>query len=149
MVRLMKSEKGFSLIEVIIAIALLGIIGTAFLGALATASKAMFVSDERATAESLARSQMEYIKKQDYSTINVDWDYTVTDSGRSSSDAPDWWLDVSPGGNPPLLSSDYVRYSAEASADEDEANVGLQEITVTVKHDGTTIITLEGYKVDR
>jgi prepilin-type N-terminal cleavage/methylation domain-containing protein len=145
----MKSEKGFSLIEVMIAIALLGIIGIAILGALATASRAMFVADERATAESLARSQIEYIKNQSYSTINVDWDYTVTDSGRSSSDAPDWWLDVSPSGNPPLLSSDYAGYSVEASADEDEANVGLQKITVIVKHDGTTIITLEGYKVDR
>ena len=149
MVRLMKNEKGFSLIEVMIAIALLGIIGIAILGALATASKAMFVTDERATAESLVRSQIEYIKNQSYSTINVDWDYTVTDSGRSSSDAPDWWLDDSPGGNPPLLSSDYAGYSVEASADEDEANVGLQKITVIVKHDGTTKITLEGYKVDR
>ena len=149
MVRLMKNEKGFSLIEVMIAIALLGIIGVAILGGLATASKAMFVADERATAESLARSQMEYVKNQSYSTINVDWDYTVTDSGRSSSDAPDWWLDVSPGGNPPFLSSNYAGYSVEAIADEDAAKVGLQSITVTVKHDGTTIITLEGYKVNR
>jgi len=146
MVRLMKSEKGFSLIEVMIAIALLGIIGTAFLGALSTASKALFVSDERATAESLARSQIEYVKSQDY---DADWNYTVTDSGRSSSDEPSWWLDVSPGGNPPLLSSDYARYSAEVSADEDDDNPGIQKITVTVKHDGTTIITLEGYKVYR
>ncbi len=62
----MKNEKGFALIEVIIAIALLGIISAAFLGALATASKAIFVSDERATAESLARSQMEYVKNETY-----------------------------------------------------------------------------------
>ena len=142
MVRLMKSEKGFSLIEVMIAIALLGIIGTVFLGALATASKAMFVSDERATAESLARSQMEYVKSQEY---DADWNYTVSTSSRSSSDQPSWW-DAS---NPPLLSSDYTGYSAEVSADEDDDNPGIQKITVTVKHDGTTIITLEGYKVDR
>ena len=142
MVRLMKSEKGFSLIEVMIAIALLGIIGTVFLGALATASKAMFVSDERATAESLARSQMEYVKSQEY---DADWNYTVSTSSRSSSDQPSWW-DAS---NPPLLSSDYTGYSAEVSADEDDDNPGIQKITVTVKHDGTTIITLEDYKVDR
>ena len=149
MVRLMKNEKGFSLIEVMIAIALLGIIGVAILGGLATASKAMFVADERATAESLARSQMEYVKNQSYSTINVDWDYTVTDSGRSSSDAPDWWLDVSPGGNPPLLSSDYAGYSVETSTDEDDDNPGLQKITITIEHHDEEVITLDGYKVDR
>ncbi len=146
MVRLMKEERGFALLEVIIAIALLGIISTAFLGALATASHAILVTDERATAESLARSQMEYVKNQEY---DADWDYTVTGSGRSSSDEPDWWLDVSPGGKPPLLSSNYAGYSVEASADEDDDDPGIQEITVTVEHGGDTIITLEGYKVNR
>ena len=145
----MKKERGFALIEVIIAIALLGIISVAFLGALATASNAIFISDERATAESLGRSQMEYVKNQDYSTSNVDWDYTVTDSGRSSSDAPDWWDDTGSPGSPPLLASNYAGYLVAVSAVEDTANVGLQKIIVTVRHGGVTIITLDGYKVDR
>jgi prepilin-type N-terminal cleavage/methylation domain-containing protein len=57
---------GFSLIEVVIAIALLGIIGTAILSALSTASLALIIADQRATAESLARTQMEDVKKQQY-----------------------------------------------------------------------------------
>ena len=146
---MIKNEKGFTLIEVTMALLLLGIIAVAILGGLATASKAIFIADERATAESLARSQMEYVKNQSYSTTNVDWDYTVTDLGRSSSEAPDWWDNTGSPGSPPLLSSNYAGYSVEANADEDATKVGIQKITVTVKHDGTTIITLEGYKVKR
>jgi prepilin-type N-terminal cleavage/methylation domain-containing protein len=55
-------SRGFALIEVVIAIALIGLIGAAVLTALSTASLALIIADERATAESLARTQMEYIK---------------------------------------------------------------------------------------
>ena len=144
----MKKEKGFTLVEVIIALALVGIIAVSFLMALSAASKALIVADEHTAAESLARSQMEHIKNQDYSTINVDWVYTVTDLERSSSDWPDWWGTGDPG-NPPLLSSNYAGYSVEASADEDDDNPGIQKITVTVSYGSNEIITLEDYKVDR
>lgn len=59
-------EAGVSLIETLIALALLGIIAATFLSGLTTAAKATFIADERATAESLARSQMEYVKSQGY-----------------------------------------------------------------------------------
>ena len=61
-----KNEKGFSLIEVVIALALLGIIAIAVLSGLATASIALIIADERTTSESLARSQMEYVKNCSY-----------------------------------------------------------------------------------
>ncbi len=141
MVRLMKNEKGFSLIEVMIAIALLGIIGVAILGGLATASKAMFVADERATAESLARSQMEYVKNELY----IDY----------SEDSHDVYDEIM---SPPAgysIDSTAVPFNAGTGASYTETggifdyDDGIQEIIVTVKHDGITIITLEGYKVDR
>jgi prepilin-type N-terminal cleavage/methylation domain-containing protein len=59
-------SRGFTLIEVTIAIALLGIIAVTILTALSTASVALIIADRRATAESLARSQMEYVKNQGY-----------------------------------------------------------------------------------
>lgn len=152
----MKNEKGFTLIEVIVALALLGIISIAFLGALATASKAIIIADERATAESLARSQMEYVKNQVYS--DNQWSYEVTDSSRTPSVAPSWW---DPPDNPPLLSSNYAGYSVEVKAEDFDADndgnievpgedEGIQKITVTVEHpDGETVIILEDYKVER
>ena len=68
---LMKKEKGFTLIEVLVALLILAIIGTGFLMALTIASKAIIIADERTTAESLARSQMEHAKNQDYSITNI------------------------------------------------------------------------------
>lgn len=62
----MKNEKGFSLIEVLIAIAVLGIIVVGFLGALGTGTKSAGITDERATAKNLAESQMEYVKNQPF-----------------------------------------------------------------------------------
>ena len=149
------NSKGFSIVEVLVALALLGIIAVAFLGALSTASKAMIIADERATAESLARSQMEYVKNQEYS--DVQWSYKVTDSSRTVlTSAPSWWDPVND--NPPLLSSNYAGYSVEISAEDfdadddgdiDEDDDGIQKITVAVSHHGEPVLTLEGYKVDR
>jgi prepilin-type N-terminal cleavage/methylation domain-containing protein len=58
--------RGFTLIEVVIAIAILGTIAVTFLGALSTSSLALITADQRTTAESLARSQMEFVKNQGY-----------------------------------------------------------------------------------
>jgi prepilin-type N-terminal cleavage/methylation domain-containing protein len=122
---LKKNEKGFSLIEVIIALALLGIIAVAFMSGLATASKAIYIADERATAENLARNQMEYVKEQTY-------------ADSYSAPIPDEYNDAG--------------YSA--TIDTNELEVDLQEITVKIYHHDDAhanppVITLVGYKVNR
>ncbi len=119
---MIKNEKGFSLIEVIIALALLGIIAVAVLGGLATASNTLAIADERTTAESLARSQMEYAKNQTYA---------------ASYTAP--------------IPQDYVDagYSATIVVNPVTGKGGLQKITITIEHQGRQVITLEGYKANR
>ncbi len=77
--KLKRGQRGFGLVEVIIALALLGIIGVSFLGTLANASNAIILSDGRTTAESLARSEMEYVKSQEYIDYSVA-DHAVYDS---------------------------------------------------------------------
>lgn len=121
------SSRGFTLIEVLIALALVGIIAIAFLGGLTTASRAVLTADVRTTAESLARTQMEDVKNEAY-------DYSDPRSYEQddveSTDHPGYFVSV----------------AAEPLHDLDD---GIQKITVIVSHDYEVVITLEGYKVER
>jgi prepilin-type N-terminal cleavage/methylation domain-containing protein len=139
-----RGEKGFTLIEVIIAMALLAIVAVAILSGLSTGSRAIFVADERATAESLARTEMEYVKNQDYS--DGPWAYKLP-SGTPPADPPTWWNPA----NPPALPAGYDGYSVDVRADPlPSQGTDIQKITVTVgHHDKPDVITLEGYKVNR
>lgn len=64
----MRAEKGLSLIEVLISLAIIALIAVGFLSGLSTSLRSLVVTEEITTAESLARSQMEYIKNQNYNT---------------------------------------------------------------------------------
>jgi len=125
--KLKGKETGVSLIETVMALAILGVIAVAFLSGLATVAKATVIADEQATAESLARSQMEYVK-------TVDYVYDTT----QYSPAP------IPG------DEDYSGYSATIDVEPlHDTDDGIQKIAVTIEHNDKQVITLEGYKVDR
>ena len=138
--RKMKGEKGFALIGVLIAIAILGLVAVIFASGISTGAKAVFVSDERATAESLAKSQLESIKEQtyiDYSEAHDPYDIISAPSGFSIE------LDVVP-----FDPDTGVPYSESGGVfDGDD---GIQKITATIDHnDKDAVVTLEDYKVDR
>jgi prepilin-type N-terminal cleavage/methylation domain-containing protein len=122
MLKPMKSEKGFSLIEVLIAVGLLGLIGVAFLTALTVTSNGVLISDNQATAESLARSQMEEIKNGPFLNPEL---YTAS------------------------LPQEYVDVGYSATIDAETIAAGLQKITITIEHYSEEILILEGYKADR
>ncbi len=127
-------SRGFSLIEVVIAIALLGLIGAAILSALSTASLALIIADKRATAESLARSQMEHVKNSDYDD--------VLESGH-----PQYSLDPDILPLPPGYTVDTAAVRLDQDEDPNDDD-GIQQITINVSHDDEVVVTLEDYKRD-
>jgi len=170
------NSKGFSIIEVLVALALLGIIAVAFLGGLATASKAMIIADERATAESLARSEMEYVKNCEYEftgapTYEKDNEPSSTHSGyficvdallinpysgKPLLDPADWSYLITAGPYDPL----YDEQGGDPLTHPDTGEQltisdvqDIQKIIVNIYHhpdtDPDPVITLEDYKVDR
>jgi Tfp pilus assembly protein PilV len=115
----MKSEKGSSLIEVVVALALLGVIGVSFISALATTSNSRTISNEHTAARILAASQMENILYQAY----------------ASSYQP---IQVPP---------EYNGYTTTININN--LYDDIQKITITVMHHNKYITKLESYKVIR
>ncbi len=121
------NESGAMLVETLVALALVGTVVISFLSGLATASKVTVVTDEHSTAESLARTQMEYVKKATY----------VPDATTyAAAPIPD---DIS-----------YTAYTVEITAAAlNDPDDGIQKITLTIKRGGNAVTILECYKVNR
>ncbi len=129
-------EKGFSLVEVLVSVAIIGILIPSFVLGLSTASKALAMADERQTAKNLAESQMEYV-------LNLPYVVNAT----SYPPAP--------------LTSEYLGYSVTIKSGNvtpaDPAvprDLDIQKIEIIVNHSDRPILitgncTLEDYKVKR
>ena len=146
------SSTGFTLVEVLVALVLFAIIGVVFASGLGTASRAVFIADVRTNAESLARTQMEFVKNpsQDYDEApdggvanytkipEIREGYTIWSVNRNGEI-------VNGGAGDPVIG---IPWDSGNNTAVNEDN-GLQKITLVIKHEGEQIITLEGYKVDR
>jgi len=119
-------EKGITMIETVIGLAIIGLVMVAFLSGLATASRGTMLSQEQTTAESLVRSEIEYVRnctyEYDVSTYPVDPGLTIP---------PSWVVPL------PVVES--------VHATDD----GLQKVTVSAEHNGETILAIVIYKADR
>jgi hypothetical protein len=127
-----ESQAGSSLLEVLFATALLSTVAVGLFQGLAVVTKSDIIVTGLSVAESLARSELEYVRTSTYidygieehptyGTIPLPEDYTM-----SVAVAP---LAISTG--EPL----------DAGQDE-----GLQRITVTVDYRGETVTSLAGYR---
>jgi type II secretory pathway pseudopilin PulG len=125
--RFIGGESGVTFMETVVALAILGVIAVTFLNGLTTTSKTVFLTDEQVTAESLAQSQIEWVKSANYSYGATTYSPAPIPSGK-----------------------DYLDYSAlikaESLRDPDD---GIQKITVTIRRSDKGVLRLEGYKVDR
>jgi len=138
------SSKGLTLIEVLVALAIFSIIALAFFVGLATSYHGLIIADERTTAESLTRSELEYIKSTSYSNLTGGFSYHLP------GDPPSWDPDHT-------LGSQYENYSVNVTGvpiDPDTLqpspqDQGLQQITVEVYHGAKLVLTTADYKVKR
>lgn len=128
--------------------ALLAIMAVAILSGLSTGSRAIFVADERATAESLARSQMEYVKNLAYTKapsggeasyanakVAVPSGYEIRSINRATGE------DVSTN----IIAVPWNSTTGQAAI----TDAGLQRIKLVIYHHGKSLLTLEDYKVNR
>ncbi|MBN1643458.1 MAG: hypothetical protein JW856_01360 [Dehalococcoidales bacterium] len=119
-------EEGTTFVETLVALVILSTVALAFLSGLATITKAGAITDTQSTAESLALSQMEYVKQCTYQVnvtqYPVDPELTV----------PSEW-EVLPASVQPVHVTDD----------------GLQEITVSVQYHDRTVLSMKGYKANR
>jgi len=115
-------QKGFTLIEILISLAILGIMGVGIFGALGGGIHAISATDEMGTARNLAESQLDHIK-------NLDYDIT--------------------GEYPPApIPAEDAGYTAQIITGEPAGrDVNIQRLTVIIRFHGKNIIRLEGYKV--
>jgi len=142
--KLNRNQKGLTLIEVLIAIAILGMIAVPFLTALSTSSRGIIIADERTTAESLVRSEMEYVKSSPYNSTGFSYNISTT-----TTTPPPW-------DSSHALDSRYAGYSVnvtgvpiDPATGNPHADLQIQNITVTVYHGAKLVLTTSTYKVNR
>jgi type II secretory pathway pseudopilin PulG len=114
-----KNQRGASLVETVIALALLGIFGVTLLGALGTSSGARLIADEHTSGRILAESQMEYLRELPFA---------------STYDSPP-------------IPEEYGGYTTTVNATP--LRNSFQEITVTVFRRDREVASLTSYKVSR
>ncbi|MDD2251593.1 MAG: type II secretion system protein [Dehalococcoidales bacterium] len=143
--RLFKEQRGFTFIEVLVGVAIMGMIVAAFMLALATAFKANTLADIRTTADSLARAQMEYIKSLDYSESYIIPSARISEWENKGYEV--YWLDNTEAEPVEyLINQENTTLTPPLVPGYAE---GLQQVTIRIKRAGENIITLEGYKATR
>jgi hypothetical protein len=117
---------GLAFIEILISLLLLGIISTAFFGAMGTVSKSLVVNDEQQTSKNLAEMQLEYLKSLPYNGWYLPAALPAEDEGYS------------------VLTETDGRIYAENIASRDS---NIQKLNVTILRNGRQLISVSGYKV--
>ena len=129
---LVTTSRGVGFIEVIIALAILGLVAAAFLNGLSTSLNTVVISDEGSTALALAQGQMEYVKSQDYDEIIDPPQYTENTS-------------ITPNGYTVEISAARLDPASDGSDDDH----GIQQITIIIRRQSKEIFTLVDYLVKR
>ena len=123
MINLVRERKGTTLVETLAGLAILGTIGSTFLGSITTGMMGTRLVEEKTTAQVVAQAQLEDTKNADYLVAPATYPTTVT---------------------PPSGYS--VSVDAEPLPDGDD---DIQNITITVRRQDQVLLVVEDYKVNR
>jgi len=155
---LKSNSRGSTFVEVVIAVVVLGLITSSVPPVLILLNNQQFKWNEQTVAESLVRSQIEYIKGSPYiygnttvpnpvyATVPVPTDgYRINVIARPIIITPIPAPTPTPGPSPaPTPVHQYVDFTQAGASD-----VGIQEITVEVYHVNKLVFSVKAYKVDR
>jgi len=130
-----RNDKGVLILETLVALAVLGLIAVAFLGALSTSTKAIIISDEQSTAESLARSQIDFAQSQTYIKF-------------STPGHGEYQLVIVPQSYALSMTTTPVNAATiqPLPAGQDS---GIQLLAVTIQRNARTVLTIQDFKVNR
>ena len=133
-----KSQKGFTLVEVVIALMLLGLLTAAIFSGLNTASVVLLRNDMRQTAKNLAEYEMESVKNQLF--VPGVSSYTPAALPSPQNTLYTATITVIDGTNTTAFNPT-LNQSRDAN---------IQKITVNIFRNGSTnpIYQLQGYKVE-
>ncbi len=127
-----RQQTGAGFADVLVALALLGILMVTLFSALGTSSKTAAKTDEMVNMNNLARAQMEYTKIAAYIS--------------GSPDVTTYPLVSTQGSDAISVPAGYtISVVGHALNQPDD---GIQEVTVAI-HRGSDTMTLKGYKVNR
>ncbi len=131
--QLISGDAGQTLVEELVTVAVVGLGLSILVAMIATAAIGVREVNDKVTAETLARSQLELINAAPYEANPVSNPYP------------------NPALVPGYSTSVSIRYwnASSSSFTSTLRNDGLQEVTVTVSESGNPILTLTGYKNDR
>ena len=149
--RFLRGQRGFTLIEILVAAAILAAIGVGLLNALDTNAKATRQLDEKVVATNLATAYFEAIKAMDYYT-NVQ-DYLDDDTITSITIPPqyDVNVDIDFSSESIIIEDDVTQIIwVDEYLDGEGKERTIQRLAITVsRDDGKHILTICTFKTKR
>ena len=148
---IVREEKGFTLIEVLVAVLLLTTLTAALATGFVTASKVLLRNDVRQTALNLAEYEMEWVKTQPYQETTNPL-YGVSPFGGvtgnfTGTPIPSPQNGIYSATITATVGTDTSAFNPSASPPQGR-DMKLQKITVQIFKNGSLIYSLDGYKVE-
>jgi len=136
--RVQRTERGVSLIETLVALFILSVVGVAAIAGIYTTVKSNEVARTQITAESLARTELEFVSSQPYVTTALDYTLTLPTDHPSY---PTGWDQTH------TMPEGYTNYSIRVYAGDNVPGEesSIRKITADVFYNTTKVLGISTY----